>query len=221
MSSFTYVVNVIETFVYRKQQLQLFDCLFVMANDPSKQLSNKLFKLKLKGAIMLPILTVMIGVWVIGMLKYFSFEALIMIYFNCFMLLRSAQVYMIADGIRIKLEMINEDMMDLLETEKGKVTVDLMSVRARMEKIRTDYLCLKDLTIVFNDSDAWSLFCVILLFNSVLICNSYWLLLGLYKNIEMLEPYESICYIIATFLVLAIINQPCTLCLNLVGFLFL
>lgn len=167
---------------------------------------------------MMPLLTVMLGIWLYGMVKVFAYEAILFIYFNCFMLLRSAQIYMIADAIRIKLEIINEDAMDLIDTEKEKASIDLSSVRAKMEKIRKEYLCLKDLTICLNDADGWSMLCIILLFTCFLICTCYWFMLSLIRDIVMLESYESLCYILMTFLVLAIINHPCTQCLNLVIF---
>lgn len=212
----TYVVTIIEVFVHSERHLQLFDHLFDMAKDPSKRFCDKLLKLKVKGGVLVPVLTAMKGVWLHGLFNMFGKDAVVFIYFNCAMFLRCAQFYMISDGIRIKLEIIYEDLMDLLETEKEKVAIDLKSVRVRMEKIRTDYLYLKDLSVTLNDSDAWSLLFLILLFTSFLICTSYWFLLGLYKDIKMLEPHQNICYIVFTFLVLTITNHLCTLCLGLV-----
>lgn len=211
---FTYVVNIIESLMYSKQQSQTFDHLYALANEHSKRFSEKLFKLKIKS-VLVPLLVVMKGVWMIGIFRFFGLEAVTFVYFNCFMLLRSVQFHMIADGIRVKLEIINEDLIDLLKVDK--FTVDLKVVKTKMEKIRSDYVRLKDLSIAVNDSNGWSMLCLAFLFACFLICISYWFILSLFKEIMMLKPYESICYIFVLFLVLAVTADPCTQCLGLVN----
>lgn len=121
-----------------------------MTKDQSKRFYDKLFKLKVKAFILVPLLATLLGVWLHGLFKVFKMEAWSFVYFNCFMLLKSVQFYMITDGTRIKLEIIYEDLMNLLEPDKEIVAIDVKSVRARMNKIRIDYLCIKDLTISYN-----------------------------------------------------------------------
>lgn len=186
-----------------------------MANESGQRFSDKLFKLKLK-CVLVPLLAVMIGVWIDGLFTVFGLEALTFVYFNSFMLLRSVQFHMMADSIRIQLELINEDLVNLLEIEK--VSIDLQYVRVKMEKIRTDYIRLKDISIAVNECTAWSALSLILLYASFLICVTYWFLLSLFKDILMLEAYQSICYILVLFLVLAISSDPCTQCIGLVTF---
>lgn len=218
------MVNLFEVFVYRETQRQVFNHLFLMAKDESKRFCAKMLKMKLKGGLIVPVLALMKSVWLYGLFKVFGLEATPFIYFNCFMLLRTIQFYMVADGIRIKLELINEDLIDLLNTEKDKRTIghtiDLQSVRAKIEKIRSDYLYLKDLTITLNDSDGWSMLFVTLLFTCLLICSSYWFMIGLFKDIIVLETYQNVFYIIFNFSILAIISDPCTQCIGLVRCVF-
>lgn len=215
-SVITCVISLIESYSNRQELLAVLDDLFVIANEQSKKFYNKLFRLQFKGFFLVPFSMTMFGIWLRGLFNVFGVAAFSFTYFNVFMFLRVIQFYVVVDGIRIKLELLNEDLVDLLRIEKKKSITDLKSIRAKMEKIRIDYLNLKDVSRMLNDAGTWSILCMACLYTSFLITFTYWFLLSLKKDMLMLQPHESICYIIVTFLTLAVTTHPCSQCLSLV-----
>lgn len=221
MSIFTCVINVIEVLSNSKRQLNIFSYIYAIVNDSSKRICDKFYQLKVKAIMLIPLKLVMFGIYLNGLFSVFGNESFVVLYFTFFMFLRVIQFYMVVDVVRMKLEILNEDLLDLLKTEKSKPVMDLKVIRVRMEKIRSDYVYLKDMSVILNDAFAWSIFFLVLLFTTFLICCTYWFLLSLLKDVVTLKPYESICYILVTFMILAFTNQPCAQCLNLVNFYFI
>lgn len=216
VSVVTCVVNIVESFIHRKAQLEVVNQIYEITDELSLKHPDKFFRLKCKMIVLVPTFAIMNGIWLYGLFEIFGVDALVLLYFNSFVTLRSAQFYVISDAMKIKLEIINEDLLVLLATENEKYLKSSMLVRAKMEKIRKDYLYLKDMSNVMNDCGAWSSLSLLLLFTSFLIVVTYWFLLSLVKDIFTLKPYQSICYIILTCLMLALASHPCTQCAALV-----
>lgn len=186
--------------------------------DADNEHRNQLKKLPIKYLLVF-LTTFAITVWGYYELAGWQMRLLtIGIYYTLFLVLRMFQFSLCFEMIKLELEQINRD---LLQLNKIKYTIDQKAIKVRLINIRETYEKVLMVTGTINSVNSFSFLTMISMISCATICCTYWMMLYLMKNIVIINFTVGFCYMFPPIILMYMVTKPAQDCINLVSCLFL
>lgn len=144
-------------------------------------------------------------------------QVCVWVYYIMFLLLRTYQFSIAFELIKLELEHINHD---LLQLNKIKYTIDQAAIRIRLINIREAYQKVLKLTGLINNACPYSLLSMGMLMACSTVCTTYWMVLSLLKNVQIINFTIFFCQVFPTIVMMVMVTKPCQDCSDLVSDLF-
>lgn len=114
-------------------------------------------------------------------------QYVIMVYYQIIIELKVFEFIIAYDIIRVQLEILKDDLVDL---NSRKYFIKPKMLTMKLINIREFYEGLHDTVTLVNDTGAYTLLTIFILFASSFASMTYWLVLGLLKNIQVLTLFR-------------------------------
>lgn len=135
-------------------------------------------------------------------------------YYSVFIILRVVQFVFAFEMIKLDLEQINQE---LVELNKNKHSIDQATMSSRLVNIRESYEKVLKITGLINTSSGFSILSMSMLLACGSICTTYWMVLSLLKNIQIINSSILFCQVFPPVVLILLLTKPCQACSSLVG----
>lgn len=135
-------------------------------------------------------------------------------YYCLFLILRMLQFSIAFEMIKLDLDQINRE---LLELNRAKYCTEQTTMTSRLVNTRQTYEKTLKITELINSSSGFSIMSMSMLMACASICTTYWMVLSLLKNIQIINSTILFCQVFPPMVLILMITKPCQACSSLVS----
>lgn len=213
MYGLAFWINVIELLFFREKLkiiLKHFELTHTWANSHHCKKLRRLAHKYLSFFVLLSIVELTGNIELAGIQVR---QIFVWLYYIMFQILRVFQFSIAFEMVKLELEQINNDLHHL---NKVKYTITHASMRIRLINIRTAYERVYNLSMMINNSNAYSLLSLSILMATSATCTAYWMVLALLKNVKIIDTTVFLCTLLPVCVLMMMVIKPCQDCHNLV-----
>lgn len=182
MYGITFFVNATESLVCRHKYKNILVQL-VNSNDGNIKFDEKIRHMTKKYGILI---TVSVLFHVVPTIAYFVLtlkQKSSSITYVLFIILRIYQYIIVTDVIKAKLEILLEQVLMIEDMEKH----DWKLFNTKVVHLKKSYEQILGTVTLFNESTGYSLLSILIMIIFSLVCVTYWILLSLLKNVQVIS----------------------------------
>lgn len=180
----TFIINAVQSLIYREHYKSILFSFTHLFDEADRFYYKKRIETITQKYAFIIILMMLFNISIAFIIFGFSYrQTLSSIHYDIFVVLRIYKYIITTDIIKIKLEILHENILSIDPCTK----TNLDKLSAKLDHIRKNYENILSTLLKFNECAGYSLLSIITLLVIATICVSFWILLGLLKNINVIN----------------------------------